>query len=130
MLITKSPVGNEDAIGRNYSCPAGAAIRDAMALTGADTVDKADSNDPARLPAIGFVKAKPSSTTCTLQYDGEMGGFSGLTPGITYFLDEVTPGAITATAPTASGGNVQAVGFARNPTTLVIDVDRDIIVLS
>ncbi len=45
-------------------------------------------------------------------------GLSGLTPGTMYYLD-TTGGAISATAPSASGNLVQEVGIALSATTLL-----------
>ena len=44
---------------------------------------------------------------------------SGLTPGAPYYLSSTTPGAITATAPSAESTIQRVVGFALNATTLV-----------
>jgi hypothetical protein len=111
--------------GSVYSCPTSVAVGDAVQITGADAVDKADASVPASRPVIGFVKSKPTTTSCMIHYYGEMGGFAGLAAGSTYYLSDVTPGAITTTAPSAIGSIVQEVGFARNSTTLVVLIDPD-----
>lgn len=108
-----------------YSCPSGVSVGDAVQITTADNVDLADASVPADRPVIGFVKSKPTSTTCVLHYYGELGGFTGLTVGATYYLSESTPGAITTTAPSTVGSIVQEVGFARSSTTLVVFIDPD-----
>jgi hypothetical protein len=108
-----------------YTCPSGLAVGDAVQITGADAVDEADASVPADRPVIGFVQAKPTATTCILHYYGDLGVFSGLTVGATYYLSDTTPGAITTTAPTTVGSIVQEVGFARNSTTLVVFIDPD-----
>lgn len=115
-----------------YSCPATVAVRDVVYLSAADAVDKADADDPAKFPAIGFVVTKPSATTCTVRYAGELGGFSGLTLGSTYY-SATTPGGIARVGdgdfPTALGSVVQELGFARNATTLAVVIDRDFTIL-
>lgn len=107
-----------------YGCPASLNVRDAVYLTGADAVDLADADDPAKQPLIGFVRTKPTTTTCEVLYYGELTGFTGLSVGDNYFLSE-TPGEVTNVAPTAPGSIVQKVGFPRNASTLVVFVDRD-----
>ncbi len=103
-----------------YTCPVGVSVNDAVYITGADAVDQADASGAATSPAVGFVRFKPTATSCIVQSDGELSGFIGLTPGAIYYLSDSAVGAITATAPTTSGSTVQPLGFARNATTLVI----------
>jgi hypothetical protein len=90
-------------------------------------VIEADATDNTK-PAIGFVVAKPTATRAIVKHYGEIGGFSGLTPGATYFLDTVA-GAISAVAPLLLGNIVQRIGFARNATTIVLQIERDWTVL-
>ena len=115
-----------------YSCPSGVAVLDAVYSTGADTVDKAIATSVATLPAIGFVLSKPTITTAVVQYDGELAGFTGLIPDMTYFLS-TTAGQIAkvgdAGFPISLTQCVQRLAFAKNTTTLVIETDRDFIVL-
>ena len=84
---------------------------------------------PAKLPVIGFVIAKPTATTATVQYYGEASVFAGLIPDETYCLS-TTPGGITNAAPSLPGDAVQRLGFAKTASTLVLMVDRDFVVLS
>jgi hypothetical protein len=76
-----------------YTCPAGLVVGDAVQITGADAVDKADASVPADRPVVGFVKSKPTATTCILHYYGELSAFGGLSVGSTYYLSDSTPGA-------------------------------------
>lgn len=108
-----------------YTCPATVNVGDAVATTGADQVDKANASVVADRPVIGVVRAKPTSTTCYVQYYGECDVYAGLTPEATYFLSDTVAGAITTTPPSAQGSTVQEVGFARNATTLVVLIDPD-----
>lgn len=124
---TPSGAGSTSAVvsATAYNCPIGVVVGDAVYLSAADTVDKADADDASKQPLIGFVISKPTAVTCVVQYHGEMAGvLAGLTPGATYYLT-ATPGVISTVAPTVSGNIVQKVGFARNATTLVVFVDRD-----
>ncbi|NIM52734.1 MAG: hypothetical protein GTO22_26400 [Gemmatimonadales bacterium] len=75
--------------------------------------------------AIGFTQ---NSTTGAaeevgIQTNGVLGGFSGLTVGATYYLDQSTAGEITATRP--GSGEIQVVGIARSATELEIAVAFD-----
>lgn len=112
-----------------YICPATVVVGDAVYLSGADAVDKADADAALNRPAMGIVSAKPTTTTCTLRYSGELGGYTGLTPGATYYLSTVSGGIVT---PTPTGSNVlsQVLGDARNSTTLVIDIERNALLLA
>jgi hypothetical protein len=108
------------------------AVGDAVYVSAADTVDKADASAAATTPVVGFVVSKPLATTAIVQYDGELGGFAGLTTGARYFL-ALTAGEIAlpgdADFPTLAGEVVQVLGVARNATTLVIDPELDYVIL-
>lgn len=119
-----TPVADSGLSQTAYACPSGLTVNEAVYLAGADQVGRADANNASAVPAIGLVASKPTTTTCIVRYAGEQGGFSGLTPGATYFLSE-TAGQIAASPPTATGSVIQEVGFARNATTLMVEVDRD-----
>jgi uncharacterized cupin superfamily protein len=112
-----------------FTCPATVLVRDVVYLSAADTVDKADANVVAQMPAIGVVLAKPTATSATVVFAGPVTGFAGLTPQLDVYVDKVTPGGLTQTAPSASGDRVQKVGFARNATTIIVMVDRDFTVV-
>ena len=103
-----------------YDCDSSIAVGEAVYLSAANTVDRATASDAAKA-AIGIVASKPTSTTAIVFDRGEVGGYVGLTVGASYFLD-TTPGGIVAGAPPPSGVIVQRVGFARNSTTLVVQI--------
>lgn len=109
-----------------YACPSGVAVRDVVYLTGPDAVDLADADDPLKQPVIGLVRAKPTTTTAEVLYYGDLGGFTGLSPGSTYFLS-TTPGQVALAPPEDPGSISQKIGFARDATTLVVFVDRDFV---
>jgi hypothetical protein len=108
----------------SYGCPITVSVLDVVYLSSANTVDQADADDVTKRPLVGIVIAKPTTTSATVLYYGELDGFTGLTPGDTYYLS-TTPGQLTATAPTASGSIQQRVGFARSTTRFVLMIDRD-----
>jgi hypothetical protein len=119
-----APGGTTGSVSGLYACPAGVLVTDAVYLSGAGTVDKADSDDALKQPLIGVVSAKPTPTTCVVTNYGEAGVFAGLTVGATYYLG-TTPGSITTVAPSAPGNIVQRIGFAKTATILVVFTDRD-----
>lgn len=120
-----TPGGADEA---TYTCPSGVAVRDAVYISAANTVDSARANSASTLPVVGVVVSKPTSTTAVVRMSGEVDGFSALTPNATYFLSASVAGAITATAPTTHGTDYQqVVGVARDADTLVLEIDRDVI---
>lgn len=67
----------------------------------------------------GFVKAAvASAATAAVYFEGRITGLTGLTPGARQYLSAATPGALTATAPSAAGNVVQWVGDAVSATEL------------
>jgi hypothetical protein len=58
-----------------------------LAGGGARTVQKADMTNMAGVPAIGVIISKPTTTTAMIQVGGAVEGiYSGLTPGVRYFV--------------------------------------------
>jgi hypothetical protein len=113
-----------------YACPVTVSVLDAVALSGADAADQALASAAGPRPAIGVVVSKPGPLQCVVAYLGELGGFAGLVPGSTYYLSDAGAGQLTATAPSASGSLIQTLGVARNATTLVVMIDRDVTLLA
>jgi hypothetical protein len=68
---------------------------------------------------VGFVEAAVTSgQPATVFLAGINTTVTGLTPATDYYLS-TTPGAVTATPPSASGNLVQRIGPARSATALV-----------
>lgn len=111
--------------GLRYSCPGGTTVRQLVAIAGANTVALADASDAAARPAFAFVAAVNGSGRCDVQYAGELGGFSGLTPG-TYYRISTTPGAVSTSPPAGSGVEDQIVGLALDTTTMLVSVDQTV----
>jgi hypothetical protein len=111
--------------GDTFTCPGSVAVKDVVYISASGTVDKAFAGSIGQTPdAIGIVDSKPTSTSALVIYLGRSSSiFSGLTPNTTYFLSATTPGAITATAPTATGTKVQEIGQGLTATVLFVDVD-------
>jgi hypothetical protein len=68
----------------------------------------------------GSIQTDGVLTATTGQWDTITGGSGGLTPNSVYFLDAVTAGMLTATAPVADGQFVARVGLALSETELEI----------
>lgn len=79
--------------------------------------------------AIGIVSALPGGGIVTVQQEGELAGWGGaLTVGVTYYL-AVTPGALVSVPPSVTGQFVQKIGYAKTSSVMIIEVDRDAVVL-
>lgn len=65
-------------------------------------------------------------TLTTAQWDAVAGTSGGLAFGTTYYLDPTTAGRPTATAPTATGKYVAAIGVALSTTDLAINLQPPI----
>lgn len=113
-------IENSEAVENSYTAEEAIAARDCVYISSADSVSKADADDDTKSQAIGFAQLAALITAPVLiKTDGIVTGFTGLTAGARYFISS-TAGAITATAPTASGRNVMQVGFAKSTTALQI----------
>jgi hypothetical protein len=110
-----------------YNCASSISVSNVVYLMSTSTVGLASAMDATKL-AIGVVSSKNSSTIAVVQYAGENGSFSGLTAGAEYYLS-VTAGVATSVAPNTTGNVVQKIGFAKNSTTLVIEIDEDFVQL-
>ena len=104
-----------------FTCTATEAVGDAVYVSAANTVTQAVCDSATTMPAIGIIQAKPSSTTCYVCFSGIVDGFTGLTPGAIYYVDE-TAGGITATKPTDTDPAYlnQVVGVAISTTELLV----------
>ena len=117
--IPKTPSVSSPKI---YTCPSGAAVRDAVYCSAANTVALANAGNTAKAPCFGLIATKPTATTCTIQRLGPLAGFSGLTVGAKMWLDE-TDGQIIDTAPSGSNRVVQEIGAAVAADTVELLVD-------
>ena len=114
-----------------YTCGAGDAINDCVYISAANTVAKANATAVATGPAIGFIVAKPSTTSCVVRSFGEVGTETNplldvlgqaLVADTTYYVS-LTAGKITSdTSGFVAGNFVQKVGEAKNTTTLAAGV--------
>lgn len=88
----------------------------------------ADANAAATRPAIGLVQSLGSGIAF-VQSEGEFSGFSGLAPGVQYYLSDSVAGTFTTTAPTTIGHIVQKVGYAKTSSIFVLEIDADFTLL-
>lgn len=79
-------------------------------------------------PADGFVLlASSAAAAATIHFEGRNTSKTGLTVGSTYFLSDVTPGAIITTAPVGAGKLYQVVGKAVSSTTMTTEFSTAVI---
>lgn len=120
----QSTVKSAESIDNNYLAGVSIAARDAVYISAADTVSKAQGDADATRDVIGFATAAQGTigNPVIVRSGGVLEGFSSLTAGARYYLSAATAGAITATPPTSSGSSVVSVGFAKSTTALAIQL--------
>lgn len=112
-----------------YDCPGTVNLLDFVYISAADTVDKANATSVAKAPCIGVVIEKPTGTTARVMFGAaQVDGFAGLNPGNLYYLT-IVDGTISDVSPAAPGNVVQKVGRAINPTTLLVQMTQEFVVL-
>lgn len=106
-----------------WTVPVGAAVGSAISCSAAFTGVLAQNNSTAALAeVVGIVAAKPTVTTATIVYAGEVSGLTGLTPGAHYHLD--TGGALVTPGPAIAAGVYSTyVGQALSTTTLLVRIN-------
>jgi hypothetical protein len=116
---TKSVVSSENLVAGN--------LVNVYDNAGTPTVRKADATAVGK-EANGFVLAGTTSpASATVYLAGTITGLSGLVAGTRYYLS-TTPGATTATSPSAAGNISMFIGVALSATELVFDADDPITV--
>lgn len=107
-----------------FTCDPSVTIGQLVYESATNTVAPADATDLTKLPALGFVAFKPTTTTCIVWQYGEMSGFTGLTIGPVYVSD-ITPGGVRSDSPVT--GYRQQVGVATSGTQIFVDIDSTIV---
>lgn len=98
------------------------AVGDLVYLDSSGQWQKADADVKGKYPAQGVVTEAASANEAVEVCDAAViGGGSGLTAGATLFLSK-TPGAPTESAPSSAFDCIQAVGYNKSATVMVIDV--------
>lgn len=111
---------------RSFVCDAQCAVRDAVYVSGANTVAQAQSDDgaPAKARAIGIILAKETESSCIVATDGSLvGGFTGLSTGSAYYL-QTTAGELGTGKPTPTDPIVP-VGIAVSTTAMLVKIFLD-----
>lgn len=111
-------------------CPSSLIVGDVVYISGDKsgsffTVDKVDITTTTKMPAIGVIITKPTSTTATVMALGKIVGlYTGLTPNANLFPD--SSGRLTETpvvSPSTGIRLVQHVARALSSDTLLIKIE-------
>ena len=84
---------------QTWTCLAGDAVGDPVYVSAANTIEMADATTAAKALVVGFIRYKPTTTSCHLDRLLYQSGLSGLTPGAVVFLTDAggfsaTPGTV------------------------------------
>ena len=129
MIVTRP---RSEGLLATATCTAGEAVGDLVYISGSKLgadyqVRKADITDFTKMPAVAVVIFKISATRAVIQFGGEVGLFSGLTPGHVYWVSDA--GLPTATPPTVTTGQRkywQSVGVAVDSGRLKLEFLKDL----
>ena len=103
------------------------AAGDFVYFSGASAVSKADATAIAK-QARGYVNsAVTNGGQATVFFDDTNTAKTGLTAGVTYYLDIVSGGVITPAPTPVAGQIVQELGFATSSTSLRVNIQEPII---
>lgn len=109
------------------TCDASVAVGNVVRMSGS-TIVNAQADSISNSIVIGICTEKASSTECTVQVTGFTNNiYVGLSVGDIYFLSDSTAGALTTTAPTASGSVRLQIGRPRSANSLVMNIPNGII---
>ena len=107
------------------TCELGLNIGQFVYIDGTGILRAALADDISTAKVIGVVSdTDVSGTPCTIKATGSVDAYTGLTPGVRYFLSETVAGGIQSTVPTTSGHVIKMVGIALDSTTLFIDTTQ------
>ena len=110
----------------NTACDASVSVGDIVRVDSATFV-KAIATSEINSNVIGICISKPTSITCNVQTHGLTPAiFSGLDVTKNYLLSDSVSGALTYTAPTASGSIVIPIGRAYSATRFVIIIGQQL----
>jgi hypothetical protein len=107
----------------------------ALYVSGADSVDLANADDPTTAIVIGLaLTAVTAGDTGSYRSQGQLWlpdwtavtGAATLTAGVVYYLD-TTDGKMTSTPPTGAGNHITRIGIAVSTTTISLEIARPIL---
>ena len=99
------------------------------ALNGIMQVAKASVVDPTRMPAVGIVLSKATTTDCAVMVFGVFYPGFLLTPSARYFVS-ASAGLVPAPIPSSRPFIVQAMGQALDENRLLLAPSRDLVRLN
>ena len=99
-------------------------IGDAVYITSSNTLDKADSSDPNKMPAIGIVSELRVGHTCKVQTIGYI-KYSNLIPGELYYVG-INGEIIQAASESLNSLTKQIIGRAKTASILQINLTPQI----
>lgn len=115
-----STVDSANKVSNNYTAGENLADVDAVYISAADTVSKADA--ATNYQVIGFCDTSALSTASVpVVSEGVLTGFTGLTAGSRYYLS-ATAGLVTSTVPVGAGNNVVQIGYAKSTTAMQLQI--------
>lgn len=94
-----------------FTCTATEQVNDLVYISAADTVSQADASAASTSDVIGWIFAKPTTTTCLVSFGPGPVTSSGLTPGARVYLSD-TAGAVSS----SEGTVIVEVGLAKSAT--------------
>jgi hypothetical protein len=120
------PVPQIEVLEELWNCTVTEQVRDIVFDNVANGVRQANATSTATMPVVGVITSKPTPTTCIVARSGEVTGFAGLVVGQEYYAS-TTAGQISILVPLGSGQVAQYVGYAKNATTLVVQIRPPIV---
>jgi len=106
-----------------FDCDATVSEFDLVYVSANGTLKKAKSDNPATMPAIGWVERKLSSTKCNISRDLLIGGLTGVVNQTSDYVSEDVAGAVQDAPPVATGTVMQKVGKGIGTTKIYGQVD-------
>lgn len=99
---------------------------DTVYLSAPGQVSKGDvsgGGNPSQIIGIALGTVL-SGATVTVQFDGAVTTFAGLTAGARYYGNPATPGGVTTVRPVLAGATIVQIGIARTATSLGVAIQQ------
>lgn len=104
----------------DITCDSGIVIGDLVYVNASGVGQKAIATSSATARVVGFVVAKPASTTARVSTFG-VANISGVSIGTKYYLSETVAGGLQSAIPTTSGYVMLYVGTGLSSSTVLFD---------
>lgn len=119
-IVVNAEMGTFEA-----DCLSGDALGDIVYRSSATAVEKCDISNASKMPAIGIIVEKPSSTRCKVRTLGTANVYTALNIGKAFFVgSDARP---SLTRPTPGIGQLaylQGIGKSSNATTVIVSPDN------